>query len=488
MSTLNISDPATTPRYKLARVEEAMVVACQRVQNQTILLVRCLDSDIHSPNAPIEQLTRVIMTSNIATMGGDRGGPVSVPEVGSKVLILYQYPDSFYQAYYIGQINDRTATNLIQSAPNVEEGGVNFSTPSGAGLRAHGSKSEASIFSGDGSIRISNEEASIKIGSGNYFTLSRREISMVREDNLSGLIMGGDTALFSKGNIDIKSANGEVTISGNSITFDSRGGTIEKRVSVLKEVTQKRIYSDATFKHIIGTAEAFGSSTAYELSIVSGDLSVFSASGDMDWTCIDPTNAITHTIGPSAAVAAQVKIESDKIKTYVNSTSGGEIFLSSSPTQAVDKSYIRISDEDVFVSTGANAGISDSSVNLTTSELKIKNGSNGIASNQILMNSTKLEFIQGKNLISSNGSIISMKDGGEIVVTAKNKITIESLLDDIDIVASTINLEGDVNVKMGELKVDDEITWNNSGTPTKASTHLHTNAVPGPPTPPTPGS
>lgn len=423
--------------YKIPRIEEAMVEAVQQIQEQTILLARCLDTEIHNPNTPIEQLTRVIITSNIATVNGPFGGPSSVPQVGTKILIVFQFAENFYQAYYIGQINDMYSEDVVQSKPNTEAGGIGFITESGAGLSIHGNKSQSVIHTQNSNIVLDNDEITASVGKSAKFILSKKLISIRREDDLTGLIMGASSSLLSKGNLNLISSNGEVIIRGNALTFDARGGSIQTNTSTLKEVTQKRIYSDAIFKHTIGTSQAFGSQTAYELSIISGDYSAFIAQGDFDWTALSPTNGFTWGVGPTLTSLSKQQIDANGLMFYTSSI--GEIDLSVKASESVEPF---------------------SNINASMSSVKLQNGSApGVYNSQVLLDSGGLSLKQGAGLITSTGSIISLKKGGSIEIKALVKISFDAPI---------------VEIKNGELKVDGDITWLNAATPTRASTHSHT--------------
>lgn len=479
------------PRYKIARIEEAIVEGVTSADDQVVFIARCLDPEIHTTSTPYEQLTRVISTTNLAVLGGDYGSLPSTPTIGTKILIVFQFPNSFYQAYYIGQIVDHTAPSPVRLNNTPDQGGINFTSKAGAGIMAGGEKSEVALFSRDSLLKITDKHIHLGLGDGAEFNFTSQFASLILEEQQSGLTLGKDAALFTTGPLKLISTDGLVTLNGASIFLDASGGTIETKTTKLKEVTQQRFYADSVFKHVIGTAEAYGATTAYELSVISGDIAVFTSKGDMDWTAIDPTSGITHKIGPSGVILAEHKIEQDRIRTYIDSTTGGTILLTASPTTATNKNYIEIGEGSIFAGTGSTPGTSDTLLELTPTSFESRHGSGGIYSSGITMDSFGIEIVSAKNLIASNGSIISLKNTGEVEITSKQKIIIESLLNDVEITAGSgkaINLTGDVNVKSGQLKVDEDITWNNAGTATKASTHLHTNAIPGPPSSPTPGS
>lgn len=102
-------------------------------------------------------------------------------------------------------------------------------------------------------------------------------------------------------------------------------------------------------------------------------------------------------------------------------------------------------------------------------------------------------------MLGSTGSGTDVEiDGGtagKFSVTLKNgkwsiKTSSEASIDaeDVNITASgKITLDGDTEIK-GKLDVTKEVTANSEGTPTTLSKHMHPTSIPGPPSPPTPGT
>jgi hypothetical protein len=95
----------------------------------------------------------------------------------------------------------------------------------------------------------------------------------------------------------------------------------------------------------------------------------------------------------------------------------------------------------------------------------------------------------GKVQVETLTSDIEFKStsGNIKAVTTSGDVEIESTSGKIK-TKGTWEHEGDMAIKTGKLEVDLDITWLNSSTPTRGSTHTHESAIPGPPGKTIPGT
>lgn len=198
----------------------------------------------------------------------------------------------------------------------------------------------------------------------------------------------------------------------------------------------------------------------------------------------------------------------------INSVGGSDDYGSSLIPEKGAEVWVLILNTDLldplFYLAGFNFEDTSSFHNKFTTEIKAQLSANTITSSSIypdmkfttLKNGLAFGYSSGDSskeafIFHPDGTIIYIENSGNIQVrTSSADIKVKSTSGNIELEATSGKIKtkgvwehtGNMEVKEGKLEVGLDITWLKESTPTKASTHTHLSAIPGPPGPVTPGS
>jgi hypothetical protein len=377
-------------------------------------------------------------------------------KVGNRVLCLIRNNDH-QKVFIIGQIYD---PNIIKKVSPPQPGRLQLITDGNvkSGMSQLGESDNMSLFSGSSTLQFDSTKFNFSISTKNYLRFSENHFDLRFNDGADGLIFKNSRATLNSANgFYINADDGPIYIKASNFSFtednaDKPNFFISKGLIRLIGVESVNTFSSYKFS---GGSKVKGKSDTVEWNILTGNYVIGLGSGDFKVQTTSTTSKISLKIGPLTPVASLTlgtnlsgSTEFNVlIGTSINGdelTLGGGSFKISAGSTPTTHSTFQVTDSKVNMI--AKAGVTSSEINLSALQIKLIPPSK-----------------------ASGGKIIL---DGEVEITG-SLIVKDKVYSSDEIFAKAIIPE--------------------SGSPQTSSavalsTHTHPTAVPGPVSPPKPGS
>ena len=407
---------------KLSRIEEATVVENIEVNNQHIIILRCEDQNIHTSSTPIDALTKAIP---INVFGHDGATPAISrikPVVGTRCLVMFKDPQDFGRGYYLGAINEpysRYDYPMVSSPDGsiklLNEKGTGYDISSTSFITA-AARTTYSKLTADG-INIFNPSMNFIVG--------RTQLSIVNQtisfnSNTSG------TNLTSLGKFNLGSG-GDLNLSGENSTLDFKGGKLSVLADLIEATSSQRVIAAGIFKYRGVSAAAFAddpTAPTYEVSILQGDTSFLSASGNYRNGILNPAFKLLQYVGLSEdAPFSKFEMKNTEIDILVDPTSTGTI-----------TSNLNLGSSSALIE--YKAAIGSSKAEFKASEILIDFSPTGSTAAKIEMKTSASRYEQ--NLSGLLKALLELKSSGAVKLLGKSDIDIFSDSANITVASGTL--------------------------------------------------
>lgn len=381
--------------------------------------------------------------AKILNMSGD--SKVTPPKEGTKGVVIQRNKDDQQQVFWLGALVTSAADEQEKAAilskdnasVSVHENGFNVSHSGGSIDQTNG---QTKITTGTNSILLTDSNAAITISkdnkAGSYITLSPKQ---------NALYSDGSTNIRSINDIEIQSLKGSVEFYGakkeNSDDYlPIRMFSVNSRASEFKTnggpifVEGGKMIINLTDSRTTHTIPGLGGPTAFELSVLSGDIDVSTQAGD-----INIKNMNSTSIGKISIVNGSILSPTTIMETAINMTVT-EIDICQSTIPFAIEAYLNLSNAsaELYATRGVEV---NSDVNIDISAKACIDIDSKI---KAAVTSAKIEIIsQVQTIIKS--AMVQLKADKMDVQTSMADINMKIA----NLSGQVLNLEGSKMIKMG---------------------------------------
>lgn len=484
-----------------ARVEEGVVRSVSRFMNQSYIMVECENQNVHGKDIPVQSLTQCIPINIWGNDGNGSSEDYNDPKPGTRCLVIFKDPEVFTHGYYVGAIGDPWKNVSMDRSAPPSPGSKKISTPTGSALFLDASSPYSSLMAGKSGVLVKEGHVELVTGDGSELGINGKMIWGRNSDGSAAFALKGDSPsqISTRGPLSFIT-EARMNTKGSSKVEDFSSGIYRRKAKLFEDSSQARQIVSGYFKYRGIDASAFGADAGdptWDVSVLKGAISHTTAFGNILNQSLDPTGKVWSFVGPAEAPLSQVQLTSDLAMTRIvpagkiSAEVGGGTAGPLNSTINLDASNIN--------AVLSPAGVVAAKLNMSSSSFVVGMFPGGTATSTIDMASSgaiTAEAKQSWTLKTGAAGIVKMTadDTQFKFETTQVTVTIKGSEVEIDVgTGNKVKINGDVKVTgkitaTKNIESDQEVVANASGTPTNLSKHKHPTAIPGPPSPPTPGT
>lgn len=366
----------------------------------------------------------------------------------SRVVCLIKDSD-FTKVFILGQTYD---PNVVRGISVGKPGELNISSDK-SGIIGIGKNDNIALVSGSSMVSINPNKAKISLGNNIDINLNPTQFNVLLNNNESFNIKNGLSTLNASKGFQVFSESGGIYLYGDSLSFTEKNG--EKPSYLITNSTHRLVGDEflslfSVYSFEVGSSKIKGKKNAVDWNLLEGSYGISLTSGDFNVNLLNSLGSeVSFKIGPPNFNFSKLILNKSSLEIGIDSTL-----------------------------------IGISSFKLESNELKInlKSQFPSINSESIIEIFTSKVYFQNTDMLGTKKASMEISSGDLTLKSASKAL------------GGKIKLDGEVEIT-GSLTVNDKIYGKdevyakaNTASQVGLTTHKHPTAVPGPISPPTPGT